>query len=145
MDTFQPSPSEISRKENPPSRSPITRPLLNSRLVTLTAVPQSVGSNPGEGINICKCMVCNVAWEHSKYLSCRQSSRAVEGRERVVGGPPTTSQGFSLKFGVEPSQIVLSSSWCLRLTTAPCREKFHWPRSITSDQVALAAITRRIN
>ncbi|GFU21594.1 hypothetical protein TNCV_3827891 [Trichonephila clavipes] len=54
------------------------------RLVTLTAVPKSLGLNPGEAMDGNK---YRVPLQHgvTLYLSNRMSSRAVGGRE--VGGP----------------------------------------------------------
>ncbi|GFW73168.1 hypothetical protein TNCV_483941 [Trichonephila clavipes] len=56
--------------------------------------------------------VCAI--EQSKYKSNRKSSREAGEREREVGSL-TTPRTFSLKIGLETSQIVLSPVWCLKL------------------------------
>ncbi|GFT28413.1 hypothetical protein TNCV_428331 [Trichonephila clavipes] len=79
-----------------------------------------LGSNRGEGVDICKCVSAFAACGYSKQLSNHKSSREVGGSGRKVGGP-CLPQGclFSLKIGVEPNQIALSPVWCsnLQLTT----------------------------
>ncbi|GFX61361.1 uncharacterized protein TNCV_4894051 [Trichonephila clavipes] len=65
----------------------------------LTAVPLSLGSNPREGIDVCKCIVS------SRHLCTSNSRRAtsplvklVEGEERWVA--------------LDYSQGVLPQNWC---------------------------------
>ncbi|GFV52699.1 hypothetical protein TNCV_2873701 [Trichonephila clavipes] len=62
------------------------------------------------------------------------------GREE--GGSLTISRVFSLKIGVEQSQIVLSRCSNVRLTTnvhlALCRDEFHGPQCDTVMQMVLA-------
>ncbi|GFU73113.1 uncharacterized protein TNCV_1354041 [Trichonephila clavipes] len=90
----------------------------SSWLATLTAVPLRLGSNPGEDMDVRKCIVPS---RHGGTLNSRRAAsplvRLVEGEER--GRPLTTLRVFSLKIGVKPSQIILSPEWCskLRLTT----------------------------
>ncbi|GFY24338.1 uncharacterized protein TNCV_1013871 [Trichonephila clavipes] len=87
-------------------------------LATLTAVPLGLGSNPGEDMDVCKCIV---PLRHGATLNSRRAASPLvcllEGVERWEA--PDHSQMSSLKIGVETSQIVLSPDWCskLRLTT----------------------------
>ncbi|GFU65459.1 uncharacterized protein TNCV_633821 [Trichonephila clavipes] len=52
-------------------------------LATLTAVPLGLGSNPGEDMDVCKCIVPS---RHGGNLNSRQATsllvRLVEGKER---------------------------------------------------------------
>ncbi|GFT06366.1 uncharacterized protein TNCV_1145561 [Trichonephila clavipes] len=84
----------------------------------LAAVPLGLGSNPGEDMDFCKCIVPS---RHGCTLNSRRDTsplvRLVEGEERWED--QTTLLVFSLKIGVKPSYVVLSPIWCsnLRLTT----------------------------
>ncbi|GFY11828.1 uncharacterized protein TNCV_1530201 [Trichonephila clavipes] len=77
-----------------------------------------MGSNPGEGIDICKSIV---PLRHGGTLNSRRAAsplvRFVEGEERWEA--PNHPQGVLPQNWEEPSKIVLSPSWCskLRLTT----------------------------
>ncbi|GFX73564.1 hypothetical protein TNCV_2342691 [Trichonephila clavipes] len=74
----------------------------------LTAVLSGQGSNPGKGMDVCKCLV--PSWHGGTLNSCRGWGKGKRG-----GRPLTTSRVFSLKIGVEPSQIELSSAWYSKL------------------------------
>ncbi|GFX16815.1 uncharacterized protein TNCV_2517951 [Trichonephila clavipes] len=54
-------------------------------LARLTAVPLGLGSNPGEDMDVCKCIV---PWRHGGTLNSRRAAsilvRLVEGEERTV-------------------------------------------------------------
>ncbi|GFT76084.1 uncharacterized protein TNCV_1255641 [Trichonephila clavipes] len=77
-----------------------------------------MGLNPVEDMDVCKCIV---PLRHGGTLNSRRAAsplvRLVEEVERLEA--PDHPQVFSLKIGVETSQIVLSPIWCskLRLTT----------------------------
>ncbi|GFV04091.1 uncharacterized protein TNCV_917131 [Trichonephila clavipes] len=81
----------------------------------LTAVPWGQGSNPGEDMDICKCVV---PLRHGGTLNSRRVASPLVWLVEEVGGSDHP-QVSSLKIGVETSQIVLSPVWCskLRLTT----------------------------
>ncbi|GFT15846.1 hypothetical protein TNCV_3314431 [Trichonephila clavipes] len=74
--------------------------------------------NPREGMDVCK---WRVPLRHGGTVNSSRTEspfvKLMEGEER--GKPLTIPKAFSLKIGVEPSQIVLSPAWCskLRLTT----------------------------
>ncbi|GFW30599.1 hypothetical protein TNCV_455371 [Trichonephila clavipes] len=70
------------------------------------------GFNPGEGMDVCKCIVplC-----HGSTLKSRKSSREVGGKGREVGGP-SLPRVFSLKIGVEPSQKYTVTCMVLKAT-----------------------------
>ncbi|GFS81221.1 uncharacterized protein TNCV_1224431 [Trichonephila clavipes] len=71
-------------------------------LAILTAVPLGLGSNPGEDMNVCKCIVSS--WHEGTLNSRRAASRLVrlvDGKERWEA--LTTPRVFSLKIGVRPS------------------------------------------
>ncbi|GFU78858.1 hypothetical protein TNCV_4491701 [Trichonephila clavipes] len=61
----------------------------DGQLATLTAVPLGLGSNPGEDMDVCKCIVPSGQEKggYCKQPSSRKSSREVGGRGREVGGP----------------------------------------------------------
>ncbi|GFV46531.1 uncharacterized protein TNCV_3234181 [Trichonephila clavipes] len=87
-------------------------------LATLTAMPWGLGSNPGEDMDVCKCIV--PLW-HGGTLNSRRAASPlvwlVEGEERWEA--PDHPHGFlPLNWG-GTEQIVLSPAWCsrLRLTT----------------------------
>ncbi|GFW90022.1 uncharacterized protein TNCV_2172171 [Trichonephila clavipes] len=70
-------------------------------------VRSGLGSNPGESMNVCKCIV--PLWHGGTLNSHRAASslvRLVEGEESWEASDHLWM--FSLKIGVEPSQIVLS-------------------------------------
>ncbi|GFW21201.1 uncharacterized protein TNCV_1948251 [Trichonephila clavipes] len=71
--------------------------------MTLTAVPLGLGSNPGEDMGVCKCIV---PARHGGTLNSRRAAsplvRLVEGEERWEATDLTT-RVFSLKIGVKPS------------------------------------------
>ncbi|GFT79933.1 hypothetical protein TNCV_4598291 [Trichonephila clavipes] len=97
---------------------------------------RGLGSNSGESMDVCKCIVPS---RFGSILNSRKSSREV-GEERW--GLLITPRVFSLKIGVEPSQIVLSSAQCSNLRPtigvkflALCRDEFRGPRSDTARQV----------
>ncbi|GFX31972.1 hypothetical protein TNCV_3408861 [Trichonephila clavipes] len=79
-------------------------------------VSQGLGSNPGEGMDVCECIL---PLRHGGTLNSGQAAsphvRLVEGS----GRPLTILRVFGLKIEVEPRQIVLSPVWFskLRLTT----------------------------
>ncbi|GFS50294.1 uncharacterized protein TNCV_1638091 [Trichonephila clavipes] len=86
----------------------------NIWLVTLTAVALGLSPNTGEGMDICKGIV--LLWHKGTLNRCRAASplmRLVEGKERWEA--PDHPRVFSLKIGMEPSQIVLPLAWCLKL------------------------------
>ncbi|GFX13777.1 uncharacterized protein TNCV_1718851 [Trichonephila clavipes] len=66
----------------------------------LTAVPLGLSSNPGEDMDVCKCIVTS---RHGGILNSRRvASRLVslvEGKERWE--PLTSPKVFSLKIGVK--------------------------------------------
>ncbi|GFW33298.1 hypothetical protein TNCV_2859751 [Trichonephila clavipes] len=66
----------------------------------LTAVPWSLGSNPGEDMDICKCIV--PLW-HGVTPNSRQATSpfGMLREERLEASDPPSV--FSLKIGVEPS------------------------------------------
>ncbi|GFX30101.1 uncharacterized protein TNCV_2618121 [Trichonephila clavipes] len=71
-------------------------------LVTLTAVPLGLGLNPGEDMDVCKCIV--PSWHGGTLNSRRASSPLV----RLMGGEerweaPDPPRVFSLKIGGKPS------------------------------------------
>ncbi|GFX57617.1 hypothetical protein TNCV_2676031 [Trichonephila clavipes] len=78
---------------------------------TLTAVPQGLGSNPGEGMDVCKRIVSS---RHGRTINCLRAAsppgKLLEGEERWEA--PDHLQVSSLKIWVETSQIVLSPVWC---------------------------------
>ncbi|GFU26392.1 uncharacterized protein TNCV_2507101 [Trichonephila clavipes] len=84
----------------------------------LTAVPQGLGLNPGEDMDVYKCIV---PLQHGGTPNSRRAASPlvylVEEVERWEA--PDHPEVSSLKIGVETSQIVLSPVWCskLRLTT----------------------------
>ncbi|GFX65605.1 hypothetical protein TNCV_4093001 [Trichonephila clavipes] len=88
-------------------------------------------SNPGEGMDICKCIL--PLRHEGTQRSSRKTSRKVGRRGKRCDTPLTTPRMFSLKIGVELSQIVLSPGWCskLRITIGvqltPCRDEFRGP------------------
>ncbi|GFX82071.1 hypothetical protein TNCV_398011 [Trichonephila clavipes] len=61
-------------------------PPIRYKALYLTAVPLGLGSNPGEGVDVCKRKV-PVRQGDTKYSSNRKSSREISGRGREVGGP----------------------------------------------------------
>ncbi|GFV43643.1 uncharacterized protein TNCV_2679441 [Trichonephila clavipes] len=67
-------------------------------LATLTVVPLGLGSNPGEDMDICKCLVPS---RHGGTLNSRRAAsplvRLVEGEERWEA--PDTPQGVLLNWG----------------------------------------------
>ncbi|GFT46988.1 uncharacterized protein TNCV_3746681 [Trichonephila clavipes] len=68
---------------------------------------KGLGSNPGESMDVCKCIV--PLWHEGTLNSHRAASslmRLVEGEESWEASDHLRM--FSLKIGVEPSQIVLS-------------------------------------
>ncbi|GFX91338.1 uncharacterized protein TNCV_4144131 [Trichonephila clavipes] len=74
-----------------------------SELATLTAVPLGLGSNPGEDMDVCKCIVPS---RHEGTLNSRRAAsplmRLVEWEERWKA--PDHPTGCSLsKLGVKPS------------------------------------------
>ncbi|GFW40320.1 uncharacterized protein TNCV_1018781 [Trichonephila clavipes] len=62
-------------------------------LATLTAVPLGLRSNPGEDMDVCKCIVPS---RHGGSLNSRRAAsplvRLMEGKR---GGRPLTTPGFS--------------------------------------------------
>ncbi|GFV92274.1 hypothetical protein TNCV_3951291 [Trichonephila clavipes] len=90
-----------------------------SGIETLTVEPQSLGSNPGVGMDVCKCI--GPSWHGGTLNSRRVASPLVwlvEEEERVrTLNPPL---GYSFKSVMEPIQIVQSPIWCskLRLSTS---------------------------
>ncbi|GFS65210.1 uncharacterized protein TNCV_2450731 [Trichonephila clavipes] len=75
---------------------------------------QGLCSNPGEDMDICKCIVPS---RHEGTINSRRAASPlvwlVEREERWEA--PDHPQVSSLKIGVETSQIVLSSVWCSKL------------------------------
>ncbi|GFS61372.1 uncharacterized protein TNCV_3105551 [Trichonephila clavipes] len=72
-------------------------------------------SNPREDMDVCKCIVSS--WHGGALNSRRAASplvRLVEGEERWKAPDPPLKV-FSLKIGMDPSKIVLSPAWCLKL------------------------------
>ncbi|GFX81494.1 uncharacterized protein TNCV_4509011 [Trichonephila clavipes] len=71
-------------------------------LATLTAVPLGLGSNPGEDMDVCKCIVAS---RHGCTLNSRRAAsplvRLVEGKERWEASDHP--RGFSLNIEVKPS------------------------------------------
>ncbi|GFT47522.1 uncharacterized protein TNCV_3750451 [Trichonephila clavipes] len=66
----------------------------------LTAMPLGLGSNPGEDMHVCKCLV--PSWHGGNLNNRRAASplvRMVEGEERWEA--PDHHQMFSLKIGVD--------------------------------------------
>ncbi|GFX82619.1 hypothetical protein TNCV_1192941 [Trichonephila clavipes] len=86
----------------------------DSRRVILTdylLIKRGMGSNPGESMDVCKCIVPSL---HGTTINSRRATiyllRLVEERQPQVS---------SLKIGVEARQVVLSPVWFskLQLTT----------------------------
>ncbi|GFX83489.1 uncharacterized protein TNCV_324381 [Trichonephila clavipes] len=71
---------------------------------------EGLGSNPGEGMDVCKCIVLS---RHGGTLNSRRAAsplmRLVEGEKRWE------ANDHSPKIGVEPSKIALTPAWCSRL------------------------------
>ncbi|GFV20930.1 hypothetical protein TNCV_4531991 [Trichonephila clavipes] len=79
--------------------------------------------------------------EPSRHGDTLKSRRAASPLVRLVGGnkrweaPDPSPREFSLKIGVEPSEIVMSPVWCSRLRSttgihlAPLHDEFRGPRS----------------
>ncbi|GFV85592.1 hypothetical protein TNCV_3774161 [Trichonephila clavipes] len=70
-----------------------------------------MGSNPGEGMDVCKCLI---PLRQGGTLNSRGASsplvNLVEGEERL-GGPSPSLECSPLNIGVEPSKLVLSPAW----------------------------------
>ncbi|GFW48585.1 hypothetical protein TNCV_4241661 [Trichonephila clavipes] len=81
-----------------------------------------LGSNPGEGIDICKCIVTLRHGDTLKQPSSRKSSREVGGREREVGAL-TPSQGVLPQnwVEIEPNHNVMAIS-LLRASNNPMQK-----------------------
>ncbi|GFV43926.1 hypothetical protein TNCV_1669411 [Trichonephila clavipes] len=73
-----------------------------------------LGSNSREDMDVCKCIV--TSWQGGTLIAASPLVRFVEGEERWEA--PDNPEVFSLKIGVETSEIVLSPVSCskLRLT-----------------------------
>ncbi|GFU46660.1 hypothetical protein TNCV_1546681 [Trichonephila clavipes] len=96
-------------------------------LVTLTAAPKGLGSNPRD-IDVCKCI--GPLRQGDSLNNSRAASPLVRLLEEEERGRPLVPRVFSIKVGVELSQIIMSPEWCskLRLTTgvqpAPRHDEF---------------------
>ncbi|GFW19066.1 hypothetical protein TNCV_253961 [Trichonephila clavipes] len=76
-------------------------------LMALDVWKEGLGSNPGEGMDVCK---CTVPLPHEDTINSRQAaSPLVSWRKGQISGRLlTTPRMFSLKIGMEPSQSILS-------------------------------------
>ncbi|GFW25426.1 hypothetical protein TNCV_3721541 [Trichonephila clavipes] len=85
-----------------------------------------LGSNSGEGMDACKCIV---PLRLGGTLNSRRAASHLGrlGKGKTGGRPLISPNVFSLKIGVKQSQIVLSSVLCskLRLTTGIHSALFH--------------------
>ncbi|GFX62678.1 vacuolar protein sorting-associated protein 13C [Trichonephila clavipes] len=81
-------------------------------LVTLTGVPYGLGSNPGEGMDVCKCIMPS---RHGSILNSRGAASLfvwlVEGVEMWETLDPSQDI-LPTKLGVKPSKIVQLCAWC---------------------------------
>ncbi|GFW43588.1 uncharacterized protein TNCV_4769401 [Trichonephila clavipes] len=85
----------------------------------LTAVPLGLGLNPGEDMDVCKCIVPS---RHGGTLNSRRAASPLVGL--VEGIERWPSQVSSFKIGVETSQIVLSPASLLSGQTRAQRQLY---------------------
>ncbi|GFU26513.1 hypothetical protein TNCV_2463561 [Trichonephila clavipes] len=69
--------------------------------------PEGLGSNPGEGINVCKCILL------SRHGVTQNSRRAASPHVRLVKGEEKASESLDYpRLILQTGQVVQSPVWC---------------------------------
>ncbi|GFX39048.1 cullin-4A [Trichonephila clavipes] len=95
-------------------------------LATLTAVPLGLGSNPGEGMDVCKCIV--PSWHGSTLNSRRAASPLVRLMEEMWEAPDYPQGVLPLYWSeTELNRSVTCMVFKDRRHLAPCHDEFRGP------------------
>ncbi|GFT70964.1 uncharacterized protein TNCV_694941 [Trichonephila clavipes] len=104
------TPPELALRSPNFNNTPNVRTFKLGRFNVHQPLHKGLGSNPGEDMDVCKCIV---SLRHGGPLNSRRAAsllvRLVEEKERWEA--LTTSRVLFLKIGVEPSQIEVSPGW----------------------------------